>query len=179
MKKCARRPPPKCSAANPVAAHRGILAAIVATTFALPSAAAADAGANANVRCTVTAATAEPSQLPRPVNAAPLRYPANEGQDPSTFKAPAAVFEARVIGDDVAAATGELQARTLVPELRRSLRRTLLHRPQTYGLRDRHDVRLLRGARRRVGPGIPHVRRRRRDRRRHCGDNRRASIEVE
>lgn len=91
MKKCERRPPPKCSGADPIAAHLGIFAAIAATAFALPSA-AADAGPNAHVRCKVIAATAEPSQLPRPVNAAPLRYPANEGQDPSTFKAPAAVF---------------------------------------------------------------------------------------
>jgi len=60
--------------------------------FALPPRAMAGSDANATVGCAAIAPSAEPSQPPRPANAAPLQYPANEGRDPSTFTPPATVF---------------------------------------------------------------------------------------
>jgi len=60
--------------------------------FAVPPRAMAGIDANATVGCAAIAPSAEPWQPPRPANAAPLQYPANEGRDPSTFTPPATVF---------------------------------------------------------------------------------------
>jgi len=42
--------------------------------------------------CDAAAPATAPSEPPRPADAAPLRYPANESQDAATFVSPASVF---------------------------------------------------------------------------------------
>ncbi len=56
-----------------------------------PSAAANEV-ADATVGCSITASSEAPSESPRPPDAAPVRYPANERSDPSTFVTPASIF---------------------------------------------------------------------------------------
>lgn len=78
-------------------ANRAVICIVVfaangAIALALASGAVASIGSNATVGCAAIAPSVEPPQPPRPANAAPLQYPANEGQDPSTFMSPAAVF---------------------------------------------------------------------------------------
>jgi len=68
------------------------LAIAVSAALVLPTPLAAAASTKAGSECTTTAATPEPSQPPRPSNAAPIRYPANDGDDPATFLTPAAVL---------------------------------------------------------------------------------------
>ena len=68
------------------------LAIAVSAALVLPTPLAAAASTKAGSECTTMAATPEPSQPPRPSNAAPIRYPANDGDDPATFLTPAAVL---------------------------------------------------------------------------------------
>lgn len=54
--------------------------------------AAANEVADATVGCSKTASSEAPSEPPRPPDAAPVRYLANERSDPSTFVTPASIF---------------------------------------------------------------------------------------